>query len=76
MTIFEADRERIASLSDQNAFFILGLLDCGLPHKKAPPRLRATLEAARRIPDVSRYFLVNKAQKYVDDQCRRGKGIE
>jgi hypothetical protein len=76
MTIFETDRELIAGLSDENAFSILGLLDGGLHHDEAPSEFRAALAAAQRSPDVSRYILVNKTQKYVDGQCQRSRGIE
>ena len=73
---FETDRDLITGLSDKHAFSILGLLDSGLPHAEAPSELRAGLAAAQRSPDVSRYILVNKTQKYVADQCQRGRGIE
>jgi hypothetical protein len=76
MTTFETDRDLIAGLSDKHAFSILGLLDGGLPHDEAPPEFRAALAAVQRSPDVSRYILVNKTQKYVADQCQRGRGIE
>jgi hypothetical protein len=76
MTMFETDRDLIAGLSDENASSILGLLDGGLPHDEAPSEFRAALAAVQRSPDVSRYILVNKTRKHVDDQCQRGKGIE
>lgn len=76
MTIFQTDRDLIGGLSDENAFSVLELLDGGLPHDEAPSEFRAALAAAQRSPDVSRYILVNKTKKYVDDQCQRGRGIE
>ena len=76
MATFETDRDLIAGLPEKHASSILGLLDGGLPHDEAPSEFRAALAAAQRSPDVSRYILVNKTQKYVADQCQRGRGIE
>ena len=76
MAAFETDRDLIAGLSDKHAFSILGLLDGGLPHDEAPPEFRAALAAAQRSPDVSRYILVEKTQKYVHKESHRGKGVE
>jgi hypothetical protein len=76
MATFETDRDLIAGLSDEHAFGILGLLDSGLPHDEAPSEFRAGLAAAQRSPDVSRYILVEKTQKYVHKESHRGKGVE
>ena len=76
MTIFERDRDLIAGLSDETASSVLGFLDGGRPHGEAPSEFHAALAAAKRSPDVSRYILVSKTRKHVDDQSQRGKGIE
>ena len=76
MATFETDRDLIAGLPEKHASSILGLLDGGLPHDEAPSEFRAALAAVQRSPEVSRYILVNKTQKYVADQCQRGRGIE
>ena len=76
MAIFDTDRDLIAGLSDETAASVLGLLDSGRPHGEAPTEFHAALAAAHRSPDVSRYILVNKARKHVEDRDQRGKGIE
>ena len=63
---FETDRDLIVSLSDQDAKSVLGLLDNGASNAESPAELRAAFAAAKRSPDVSRYFLVTKAEKKED----------
>ena len=60
---FEADRDLIVSLSDRDAKSVLGLLDNGATYAESPAELRSALAAAKRSPDVSRYFLVTKSEK-------------
>ena len=76
MRTFEVDRDLIVAWSDQDAKSVLGLLDGGVTHVEARSEFQATLAAVQRSPDVSRYFLVEKAQKYVIEKFHRGKGAE
>ena len=76
MSTFNADRDLITGLTDKDAHSVLGLIDGGATQDEAPSEFRAALAAVRRSPDVSRYFLVAKTQKYVDEQLHRGKGAE
>lgn len=63
---FEADRDLIVSLSERDAKSVLGLLDNGASDSESPADLRTALAAAKRSPDVSRYFLVNTTPKKDD----------
>jgi len=78
MSTFKTDRDLVVHLTDKDAQTVLGLLDGGTAHNEAevPPEFRAALAAAHRSPDVSRYFLVEKAQNYVAWQFRRSMGVE
>ena len=73
VSTFKADRDLIVGLTDKDAHTVLRLLDGGSTHHEAPSEFRVALEAAKRSPDVSRYFLVEKGQRYVDEQFHRGK---
>ena len=60
---FQSDRSLIIGLSDRDAESVLDLLDNGTSHAEAPAEFQDALAAAKRSPEVSRYFLVNKTQK-------------
>ena len=76
MRSFERDRDLIAALPAQYAKSVLGLLDNGATQAETPTELRAAFAAAQRCPDVARFFLVEKTQKYVDERSHSGKRIE
>jgi hypothetical protein len=76
MRSFERDRDLIAALPAQYAKSVLGLLDNGATQAETPAELRVAFAAAQRCPDVARFFLVEKTQKYVDQQSHGGKSNE
>ncbi len=76
MSTFKTDRDLVGDLTDKDANTVLGLLEGGMAHNEAPPELHAALAAARRSPDVSRYFLVEKTRNYIAGRFRRGMGSE
>jgi hypothetical protein len=65
MSTFKSDRDLVMNLADKDARTVLKLLDGGTAHNEAPAELHAALAAAHRIPDVSRYFLVEKTRNHV-----------
>jgi hypothetical protein len=73
---FYEDRALISELSDEHASRILELLDAGVPHEDSPSEFRAALAATRRIPDVSRFLLVEKSRQHLDRESRRDKEVE
>jgi hypothetical protein len=72
VSTFKADRDLIVGLTDKDAHEVLAVLDAGDSREEVPVEFRAALEAAGRSPDVSRYFLVQKAQEHVARQLRLG----
>jgi hypothetical protein len=65
MSTFKTDRDLILGLTDKDAHEVLAVLDYGETDQGRSSSFRAALEAANRSPDVSRYFLVEKAQNHV-----------
>lgn len=76
MSTFNADRDLVANLTDKDAHAVLAFLDGDTAHGEAPCEYRAALAAARRSPDVSRYFLVEKSRNYVAGQRCRVTGVK
>jgi hypothetical protein len=68
---FNTDRDLIIGLTDKDAYDVLAVLEHGETDQERPSSFRAALEAANRSPDVSRYFLVEKAQNHVAQQLGR-----
>ena len=65
MSTFESDRDLIVSLSINESKCLLRLLDHDSIQNDTPPELWKALAAAKRCPDVSRYFLMEKTRVQV-----------